>query len=82
MGTLKNENIRSRSSRSMDFYRKRPERSALGVHIFDILRIKLHTTTMRLGEKIIFQGSLNYKNKPIEQSAMTNSRCSSALLWR
>ena len=73
MGILKNENIRSRSNRSMDFCRK---------HIFDILRIKLHTTTMRLGEKIIFQGALNYKNKPIEQSAMTNSRCSSALLWR
>ena len=33
----------------MDFYRK---------HIVDILRIKFRATTMRLAEKIIFQGAL------------------------
>ena len=42
----------------MDFDRKRPERSALGVHVVDILRIKFRATTMRLAEKIIFQGAL------------------------
>ena len=33
----------------MHFYRK---------HIVDILRTKFHATTVRLGEKIIFQGAL------------------------
>ena len=33
----------------MVFYRR---------HIIDILRIKFHATTMRLGEKIVFQGAL------------------------
>ena len=36
----------------MAFYRK---------HIVDILRINFHATTMRLGEKIIFQGTHNRK---------------------
>jgi hypothetical protein len=36
---------------------RRPERSAIGVHIVDMSRIKFFFATPGLGEKAIFQGS-------------------------
>jgi len=41
-----------------DLTSRRPGRSALGVHIIDMSRIKFLVATQGLGEKAIFQGGL------------------------
>jgi hypothetical protein len=46
-----------------DLTPRRPERSALGVHIVDMSRIKFLFATQSLGEKAIFQGSLHTKKQ-------------------
>jgi hypothetical protein len=43
---------------NQDLTPRRPERSALGVHIVDMSRIKFLSATQNLDEKAIFQGSL------------------------
>ncbi len=63
-GTLNNQDVRSRSRHAGIFADRRPARSALGVHMFDIPRIKFRTQRRVRAKRqffkvaIIIQGDL------------------------